>query len=88
MYMVLAICYNGKKRNHKKEQSANSYERKDLQTGTETYENIAVSTDENVLNADGYRVEGIEPNIIIGTDEMPQQQLVMYYMTEIMNDFI
>lgn len=45
---------------------------KNLETGEETRENIPVSTDENILNAESYRTETISPNIIIGEDESVQ----------------
>ena len=45
---------------------------KNLETGEETRENIPVSTDENILNAESYRTETITPNIIIGEDESVQ----------------
>ena len=45
---------------------------KNLETGEETRENIPVSTDENILNAESYQTETISPTIIIGEDESVQ----------------
>lgn len=42
---------------------------KDLVTGAETTENIAVSSDENILTAEALQMEQPTPNIIIGEDE-------------------
>lgn len=43
--------------------------RKDLITGEETLENVVVSNDENVLEAEGLQMDEIMPNAIIGEDE-------------------
>lgn len=42
---------------------------KDLVTGSETMENIAVSSDKNILTAEALQMEQPTPNIIIGEDE-------------------
>ncbi len=42
---------------------------KDLITGKEVVESVAVSDDESILTAEGYQTERPAPNIIIGDDE-------------------
>lgn len=52
--------------------------RRNLVTGEEATESVIVSDDENVLNAEGFQVEGIATNMIIGEDETtPVPEMLM-----------